>query len=106
MDQQRRGAQDIRQAVIDTALSHHLVSKYTSFVAVDKTPSRPQNLQLSKEQVPNLLPYGQSTQAIFGFPATATNAGAYRFNGMLLVAAALLLILSTRRRRYAPPTPS
>ena len=104
MDQQRRGAQDIRQAVIDTALSHHLVSKYTSFVAVDKTPSRPQNLQLGKEQVPNLLPYGQSTQAIFGFPATATNAGAYRFNGMLLLAAALLLILSTRRRRRAPPT--
>ncbi len=106
MDQQRRGAPGIRQAVIDTALSHHLVSKYTSFVAVDKTPSRPQNLQLGKEQVPNLLPYGQSTQAIFGFPATATNAGAYRFNGMLLVAAALLLILSTRRRRRAPPTRS
>jgi len=105
MDQQRRGAQDIRQAVIDTALSYNLVSKYTSLVAVDKTPSRPQNLQLGKEQVPNLLPYGQSTQAIFGFPATATNAGAYRFNGMLLVAAALLLILSTRRRRRAPPTP-
>jgi len=104
MDQQRRGAQGIRQAVIDTALSHNLVSKYTSFVAVDKTPSRPQNLQLGKEQVPNLLPYGQSTQAIFGFPATATNAGAYRFNGMLLVAAALLLILSTRRRRRVPPT--
>ena len=110
MDQGRRGAkhEEIRKAVIDTALSHHLVSKYTSLVAVDKTPVRPQHAQLSKEQVPNLLPYGQSTNAIFGFPATATNAGAYRFNGMLLIVAALLLmvLLIAGRRRYASPAQS
>ncbi len=106
MDQERRGAnhEAIREAVIDTALSHHLVSKYTSLVAVDKTPVRPQLAQLDREQVPNLLPYGQSTQAIFGFPATATNAVAYRVNGMLLIAAALMLMLIlvpvSRRRRH------
>ncbi len=105
MDRDRRGGNhdEIRKTVIDTALTHHLVSKYTSLVAVDKTPARPQHAKLSKEQVPNLLPYGQSMNAIFGFPATATNAGVYRFNGMLLVAAALLLILSLKmgRRRHA-----
>ena len=102
MDQERQGAahEEIRKAVIDTALSHHLVSKYTSIVAVDKTPIRPQHERLSKEQVPNLLPYGQSMNAIFGFPATATNAGVYRFTGMVLIAAALLLMLWTGRRRY------
>jgi Ca-activated chloride channel family protein len=95
----------VRNAVIDTALTHHLVSKYTSLVAVDKTPVRPQHEQLSKEQVPNLLPYGQSTNAIFGFPATATSAGAHRMNGMLSIAAALLLMLiflPGRRHRAAP----
>lgn len=105
MDQDRRGGnhEEIRKTVIDTALTHHLVSKYTSLVAVDKTPVRPQDAKLSKEQVPNLLPYGQSVNAIFGFPATATSAGAYRVNGMLLVAAALLLmlLLMTGGRRHA-----
>jgi Ca-activated chloride channel family protein len=107
MDRKRQGAahEEIRKAVIDTALSHHLVSKYTSLVAVDKTPVRPAYSKLSKEQVPNLLPYGQSMNAIFGFPATATNAGAYRMNGALLVATALLLllILMNGRRRHAAP---
>jgi Ca-activated chloride channel family protein len=105
MDRERQGAakEEIRAAVIETAMTHHLVSKYTSLVAVDKTPVRPQHLRLSKEQVPNLLPYGQGMNAIFGFPATATNAGAYRYNGMLFFAAALLLllILFTGRRRHA-----
>jgi Ca-activated chloride channel family protein len=112
MDRKRQGAahEEIRKAVIDTALSHHLVSKYTSLVAVDKTPVRPAYSKLSKEQVPNLLPYGQSMNAIFGFPATATNAGAYRMNGALLVATALLLllilmncsrVLSSKSRIYA-----
>ncbi len=105
MDQDRRGGnhEEIRKTVIDTALTHHLVSKYTSLVAVDKTPVRPQDAKLNKEQVPNLLPYGQSVNAIFGLPATATSAGAYRVNGMLLVAAALLLmlLLMTKGRRHA-----
>jgi len=107
MDRERRGSvpAEIRQAVIDTALAHHLVSKYTSLVAVDKTPVRPQHAQLGTEQVPNLLPYGQSVNAIFGFPATATNAGVYRSNGMRLIAAALLLmlLLSAWRHRHAAP---
>ena len=31
----------VRQTVLDLALSHHLVSQYTSLVAVDVTPARP-----------------------------------------------------------------
>jgi Ca-activated chloride channel family protein len=103
MDRERQGAahEEIRKAVIDTAVAHHLVSKYTSLIAVDKTPIRPLNATLGKEQVPNLLPYGQSMNAIFGFPPTATDAGVHRFNGLLLIAAALSLMLLIRRRRYA-----
>ena len=105
LDRERQGAdpEETRRKIIETALAHHLVSKYTSLVAVDKTPVRPQSANLSKEQVPNLLPYGQSTNAIFGFPATATGAGSYRLQGMLLITAALLLLLvgDWRRRRAA-----
>jgi len=107
MDRERRGAdaEEIRAAVVDTALKHHLVSKYTSLVAVDKTPVRPAAAGLGSEQVPNLLPYGQSMNAIFGFPATATGAGVYMSNGLLLIAAGLALfaLLCAGRWRHAAP---
>ena len=103
MDAERRGGepQEIRAAIVDTALTHHLVSKYTSLVAVDKTPVRPANDPLASELVPNLMPYGQSTNAIFGFPATATNAPALRLLGLLSLLAALLLFAMPRSRTIA-----
>jgi len=100
LDRRRRGADEnsTRTSVIQTALAHHLVSKYTSLVAVDKTPARPKNAALNSEQVPGLLPYGQSTEAIFGFPATATNAGTYRMSGLKLLMLGVLLLTLLRRR--------
>jgi Ca-activated chloride channel family protein len=100
-DEERRGADAAmtRNAIVDTALAHHLVSKYTSLVAVDKTPVRPAGDPLSKEQVPNLLPYGQSMNAIFGFPATATPATLMRIRGVALILAALALIAIGHARR-------
>ena len=103
MDIERRGgkSEEVRADILETALTHHLVSKYTSLIAVDKTPVRPAGDPLSSEQVPNLMPYGQSTNAIFGFPATATDAPALRIMGLawLLSALGLLVIIRGRRRR-------
>jgi Ca-activated chloride channel family protein len=110
LDQVSRGADagKTREAVLETALTHHLVSKYTSLVAVDKTPVRPAASALNGEQVPNLLPYGQSRNAIFGFPATATAAGTYRLSGLLLIVIALFLLLlltpGSRHREFAQIT--
>jgi Ca-activated chloride channel family protein len=93
-DEKRRGADAAltRKAIIDTAISHHLVSKFTSLVAVDKTPARSPGDPLAREQVPNLLPHGQSMNAIFGFPATATNAVVLQRRGLALLFAAVLLL--------------
>jgi Ca-activated chloride channel family protein len=101
LDKQRRGANadETRDAIIETALTHHLVSKHTSLVAVDKTPVRPVGDPLRSEQVPNLMPYGQSTSAIFGFPATATNAPGLRLSGLVTLLAALLLLAASAARR-------
>jgi Ca-activated chloride channel family protein len=107
MDEERRGAdaERTRASILDTALTHHLVSKYTSLIAVDKTPARPAGDPLASEQVPNLMPYGQSTNAIFGFPATATGAPALRIMGAAWLLSAVLLVVmirTTRRgRRHA-----
>lgn len=99
LDEGRRGvdAATIRQAVIDTALEHHLVSKYTSLVAVDKTPVRPAGDPLRQEQLANLMPYGQSSNTIFGFPATATNARLLLVTGAAWLLAGTLLLVTRRR---------
>ena len=104
LDQARRGADEdeTRSAVIEAALAHHLVSKYTSLIAVDKTPVRPAGDPLSSEQVANLMPHGQSSSAIFGFPATATNAEVLRLTGVALLLLALALMLGPGLRRRTP----
>lgn len=75
MDQQRYGQDEAatRQAVLDVALAHHLVSKYTSLVAVDVTPARPLDKSLETHAMKTNLPNGQDYQAIFGLPQTATS---------------------------------
>jgi len=101
LDLERRGAnaQETRTAIVDTALKHHLVSKHTSLVAIDKTPLRESTDPLKSEQLANLMPYGQSGSAIFGFPATATSAAAMRHTGLILLIAALLLLTAPALRR-------
>jgi Ca-activated chloride channel homolog len=95
LDRERRGedAETVRAEIIETALDHQLVSKYTSLMAVDRTPARPQSSALEREQVPNLLPYGQSQEAIFGFPATAAGWGRDLLTGVLLLLFAALMVV-------------
>ena len=101
LDAARRGANadETRAAIVATALAHHLVSKHTSLVAVDKTPVRAAGDPLSSERVANLMPYGQSGAAIFGFPATATNAANLRLAGFAALLAALLMLTAPWLRR-------
>ena len=107
LDRMRRGASEdeTRAAVVETALTHHLVSKFTSLVAVDKTPVRPAGERLDSEQVANLMPYGQNGAAIFGFPATATNAEILQLSGLLLLLLAMTVLAwpeSGWRRPHEP----
>jgi len=109
MDRERAGEdrESIRSDIVDAALAHHLVSPYTSLVAVDKTPVPDAGAPLSTERVPNLLPYGQSARAIFGLPATATHQRLHVAAGgiALMLSAFLWLFLrraSAGRAPYAP----
>ncbi len=85
-------AELVRQNVIDIALRHHLVSKYTSLVAVDVTPVRPLDELLRHGAVPANLPDGQVHGKIFGsLPQTATPSELYVLVGLLLLALAAWL---------------
>lgn len=100
LDQQRRGgdAERTRADVVATALAHHLVSKYTSLVAVDKTPVRTAGDLLASKAVGNLAPQGSTTAS---FAATATNAAQMRLTGIAcLVLASIMLLGPTLQRRH------
>ncbi len=52
--------------ILALALDHHLVSRLTSLVAVDSTPSRPEGTPLSRADVPLNLPAGWAFDKVFG----------------------------------------
>jgi Ca-activated chloride channel family protein len=89
---------EIRPAIVDVALSHHLVSKYTSLVAVDVTPTLPAGANTATSALPTNLPDGMSYAAIFGGgPQTATPATLQLLAGLgALFAAAALGSLARR----------
>jgi Ca-activated chloride channel family protein len=57
---------DVDAQVLTIALDHHLVSRMTSLVAVDVTPSRPADATLESQAVPTNLPQGWNFEKVFG----------------------------------------
>lgn len=94
-----QGASDaLRSAIIDIALLHQLVSRYTAFVAVEKTPVRPMTDPLHVRAVPNALPAGQAMVSL-PYPQTATNAFGRIQVALLCLVFALQLWWLRRRDR-------
>lgn len=93
--------ESVRSEVLEVALKHQLASPYTSFVAVEKTPSRAADEALTKEGILNARPDGQSPQP-YAWPATATSS---RVNimagGFLLLLALMLWLMQTDGLRRA-----
>ena len=94
--------ESIKKTIIDTALEHHLVSQYTSLVAVDVTPVRPQNETLDSQTIPTHLPEGWNYNKVFGqpFPATATDARLDFIIGLILVMLSLFIYITQRRNSF------
>jgi Ca-activated chloride channel family protein len=106
-DAKRNGANedDVRRETIAVALAHHLVSAYTSLVAVDVTPTAPAGVQPIASALPGNVPEGLEYEAFAGLPQTATPARFLLLAGALLLAASLAAIawLQRRRRRAGEP---
>jgi Ca-activated chloride channel family protein len=83
---------EVRPLIVATALEHHLVSKYTSLVAVDVTPIAPSGTDPERTLVPGLLPAGLDPSGFVGsLPQTATPAPLLLVVGLLLLAGAWLV---------------
>jgi Ca-activated chloride channel homolog len=87
-------------SIVDLALRHHLVSEFTSLVAVDETPVRPPGTEDRSEQAPTSAPAGSYWAQTTGFAKTATNAGVELLIGCACLAfAALIYLRSALPRR-------
>ena len=91
---------EVRKEVIDTALKHHLVSKYTSLVAVDVTPSRPAVEPLNRAAARTNLPKGWQYEKVFGLPQTGTVAELCFILGMIALLLSGLIYLLARRKNW------
>jgi Ca-activated chloride channel family protein len=92
--------------ITQVALTHHLVSRLTSLVAVDKTPARPGGEDLNRTEVPLNLPAGWEFDKVFGeqqdaAPMQRASAGAYRT--MLAMAPAPMMDASAPSSGIALP---
>ncbi|MCL6415262.1 marine proteobacterial sortase target protein [Aestuariirhabdus sp. Z084] len=99
LEDQQLGQQDtstLRQQILKLALDYQLVSQYTSLIAVERTPIRPETEGLDAHRIPNLMPAGSRMSA---FPQTATDSPLLLALGGLLMALACLLLLMPRLRR-------
>ena len=92
LDQKITGRDEasVRAEVLPLALSHQLLSPYTSFVAVEEIVSRPVAEGLGSKPVANTRPRGQSDQT-FAYPRTATTGPAKAWLGLLALFMALIL---------------
>ena len=95
MDKYRTQGQPdkVKQEITDLAMEHHLVSKFTSLVAVDQTPVRPKTAALKSKNIATNRPAGWAMKTL---PQTATPAMLQILLGLLSLISALLL-----RRRQA-----
>ncbi len=104
IDSLRDGAkeEEVRDAVVAVALAHHLVSKYTSLVAVDKTPVRPKGDELQSGAIPTNLPEGWEYGKVFGeLPQGATDSLWNLLAGLLTLLLAIGLAVTARRTPLA-----
>lgn len=100
MDGRARGVaeEEIRAQVLSTALTHHLLSKYTSLVAVEQQISRPVDKKLQQTVMKTNPPAGWQTNTVFaGSARTATPAQLQIVMGLLFLLLGLFLLRRTRR---------
>ena len=99
MDSRVHGVEEkeVREQVLATALAHHLVSKYTSLVAVEQELSRPLSRDLKQAAMKTNLPAGWQANRIFaGTARTASSAQLQIILGMLLLLLASFVFARNR----------
>ncbi|MDH2431764.1 marine proteobacterial sortase target protein [Pokkaliibacter sp. MBI-7] len=100
-----RSEEEIRPQVLALGLAHHLLTPYTSLVAVDKEPVKPMDASSQDQAIANLMPLGNTMTlgnplSSLAFPSTATPAELLSMLATaMLILAALVAWLQRRQQR-------
>jgi Ca-activated chloride channel homolog len=94
-------ATEAESQIVSLALQHHLVSDYTSLVAVDDTPVRPVGTDAQQVQVPVSAPRGTPWAGTTGFAKTATPAPLLLLIGLTMLGIAFAIRIPLRPRANA-----
>jgi Ca-activated chloride channel homolog len=89
---------EIRSTIMAHAIRYHLVTKFTSLVAVEEVVVNPGG-QSNKAAVPTELPSGWKMDKVFGAPATGTADEFFEMLGLVLLIAGSALYLLGRKVR-------
>ncbi|HEY2914769.1 MAG TPA: hypothetical protein VGK21_15495, partial [Candidatus Angelobacter sp.] len=87
----------IRENVIAHAIRYHLVTRFTSLVAVEEVVVNPGG-QSATAPVPSELPAGWQMDKVFGAPATGTADAFLEALGLALLLSGLVLLGLTQKR--------
>jgi Ca-activated chloride channel family protein len=92
--------EEVRGEIVKTALNHHLISRYTSLVAVEEVVSRPQNSSLENQQIKTNMPLGWKHAKVFGTSSkTATPSAMLILVGSITLLVGILLCRQAWRFR-------
>jgi Ca-activated chloride channel family protein len=93
-----KGQTEIRGSVIAHAIRYHLVTRFTSLVAVEEVVSNTSG-QSNTVPVPTELPAGWKMDKVLGAPATGTTDSFFESLGIALLFAGIFLLFFTRKFR-------
>lgn len=96
-DKGRRGELNktsVKEAVLDVALTHQLLTRFTAFIAKAETPSRPQARPVQSEAIANVVPHTTPLT----FARTSTMAPITFWLGVMSIIGATLLLLVNKDR--------
>lgn len=91
---QGANADRIRNEVLQLAIAHHLVSPYTSLIAVEQAPARDPSQDLVSKRIANGQPAGS-----LAYASTATSAPLQMLIGLILLLLAGIVACSGYRRK-------
>lgn len=96
-DKGRRGELNkasVKDAVLDVALAHQLLTRFTAFIAKEETPSRPQDQSVQSEAIANVVPHTTPMT----FARTSTMAPITFWLGVMGMIGTTLLLLVNKGR--------
>lgn len=88
-----KNASNVKDSVIDIALKHKILTRFTSFVAVEESVHRQPQEPLQRGRIPNALPSGMTP---ISYPQTATWAGLSGWLGALFLVGYMFVFVSRR----------